>query len=150
MSMHRSSLYQCETVAKLQLWLIICVLVFYLPIGHSLSWPLPAFRVSGQVSDVTPVGSEAAILDATDRDTGRDGELTFAITAGNTPLFFKIVKISATEGEIEIDHTPISPGDHVLTVVVYDGGTPPKTATATATITVIASSVVNCSDPGLG
>ena len=108
------------------------------------------FRVVGEINELTPVGSQATTMLARDRDDGDDGTLSFEITAGNSPPFFRIVKSGPNTAVIEVDSSPISPGIHTLTVVASDGGDPPRTDTATATITVIASTTINCSTAGLG
>ena len=106
--------------------------------------------VPGKISDHSPVGTQATSVEATDMDGGSDGVLDFSITAGNTPVFFRIVKISANMARILVAHTPVSPGTLTLTVTVSDEGNPPKTDTATVTITVIASNIVDCTATGLG
>lgn len=83
-------------------------------------------------------------------DGGSDGVLQFSITAGNSPVFFRIVKTSANMATILVAHSPVSPGIHILTVTVSDEGNPPKTDTATVNITVIASTMVDCTATGLG
>ena len=107
-------------------------------------------RVPGEVSDYSPVGTGATAVEATDKDGGDDGVLDFSITDGNSPVFFRIVKTSANRAAILVAHSPVSPGTHILTVVVSDEGNPPMTDTATVTITVIASTIVNCTTTGLG
>lgn len=82
-----------------------------------------------------PAGTSVARLEATDRDVGSSGEISFQIIAGNIGSAFEITSAG--------DLLTLSPLDreqretYTLAVVARDSGTPPLSSTATVNVTVL-------------
>ena len=81
-------------------------------------------------------------VQAYDRDSGPDGLLHYAITAGNDDNYFHISGVGF--GEVLIQKTPINPHTYTLTITASDRGTPPRSANATMVVHVAATSDVDC------
>lgn len=101
-----------------------------------------------EISDVTPMGSFVDEFDATDKDDGPDGEITYSITGGNDDGFFDITAMGF--GEVIVRRSPILPHTYVLTITARDGGNPPLSSMATLTMLVTTSSIVDCTRPEYG
>lgn len=101
------------------------------------------------VSDYEPVNSLIALLTAMDKDGGKDGQLSYAITSGNTE-YFKLDKVSNNQVRVVIKHSPIEPNEYMIKVKVTDNGNPSKSDTATVIVTVIASGEINCNETIFG
>ena len=101
-----------------------------------------------EISDVSPMGCFVEEFDATDNDDGVDGEITYSITGGNDDGFFDITGMGF--GEVKVRRSPILPHTYVLTITARDGGNPPLSSTATLTVLVTTSSMVDCTQPAYG
>lgn len=89
-----------------------------------------------------------ATLEASDRDTGPDGIVDYAITGGNSDGYFTISGMGF--GEVVVKRTPINPHVYSLTITASDRGVPPRSATASLTVHVVATSEVNCTTANYG
>ncbi|XP_060602144.1 cadherin-23-like isoform X2 [Ruditapes philippinarum] len=97
--------------------------------------PTFASDVTQNIDENRAVGTTVATIVASDSDTGSDGDLTYAITGGNTGNKFTI---NPTNGEITIsqrldfEDTP----QYILTVTGTDGGSVARSASASVTVNV--------------
>lgn len=97
----------------------------------------PVFLTNGpfRIAENSAANTVVGTVVATDPDTAA-GDLTYAITSGNTGNHFKFS--STNQGEIIVDNALGAGADsYSLTVRVTDGGTPSHNDTATVTITVL-------------
>ena len=85
-------------------------------------------------------GSVILNVSASDRDSTTNSEITYSIE----PLSFNFT-VDRTSGEIFIGSNSLAIGDHRLTVVATDGGSPPLSGSATVVIAVIPATPSNLS-----
>ncbi|XP_062869869.1 protocadherin Fat 3 [Trichomycterus rosablanca] len=94
----------------------------------------------GKVIDSALPGMPVVQVTALDRDAGRNKELVYSIESGNTGGAFGIDPLSGMISlSRELDVTGV--GQYVLTVRATDGGTPARSASASARIVVTLSDV---------
>lgn len=100
--------------------------VFSLPLGQ----PLYSTSVAENLQPSQPVVQ----VSATDRDTGRSGQVSFAIVRGNKYTTFSISKNGKIILEKPLDYELMS--RYELTVMAYDGGQPVRTVQADVQVSV--------------
>eukprot|EP00062_Callorhinchus_milii_P022361 gi/632980091/ref/XP_007906836.1/ PREDICTED: LOW QUALITY PROTEIN: protocadherin-16 [Callorhinchus milii] len=86
------------------------------------------------VRENQPPGTQVGRVLATDRDHGNNGRLAFHLVSGNLPL-----RIHPHTGELstKVKFDREQQAAHQVTVVVQDGGTPPRSASGTVYVTVL-------------
>ena len=106
------------------------------------------------ITDVAPPDTKVAQLLVSDGDDGQDGSLSCSIVKGNVQQFFAVhmtqLSTSMTTCTVVVNISPLQPGSHILTVIVKDGGSPPKSDEAVVNVTVLATTNVKCDAEELG
>ena len=97
----------------------------------------PAFdlaQYSETVPEEKPSGTFVAMVTATDKDTGKNAQLSYSITTGNDGNKFTI----DSKGEVRTTQVLNfeDKNKYTLGIKVQDGGQPPKSDTATLTVIV--------------
>ena len=96
---------------------------------------VPSSTYSANVNENSAAGSTVSDIDATDADIGPNGEVTYAITAGNSGSLFWIDPVTGVVSlQNQLDRE--SADTHALTVEASDKASPSFTSTGTLSVTV--------------
>ena len=90
-----------------------------------------------------------AVLQASDKDKGPAGELTYAITDGNYPVNFRLNQTSNTIVRVETAAATLFPGEFLLAIEVSDGQKPVKKDSANVLVIVSAGNI-DCTNDNFG
>lgn len=102
----------------------------------------PVFNLSNataQIAENLPAEQFVAAFAASDADSGLNGEVFFAITAGNpSPALFSINASTGVVTTIQpLDYEALTASDYNLTITVRDRGSPARSAIAWLAIYII-------------
>lgn len=113
----------------------------------------PEFKYTGFIKTTTSyetyVGNFLAVLQASDKDKGPAGELTYAITDGNYPVNFRLNQTSNTMVRVETAAATLFPGEFLLAIEVSDGQKPVKKDSANVLVIVSAGNI-DCTNDNFG
>ncbi|XP_052778547.1 cadherin EGF LAG seven-pass G-type receptor 1-like [Mya arenaria] len=106
--------------------------------NYPIFQPVPTTTYSFSVSEQVPSGSSVDSVSATDADINTNGAVTFSVAyflAGDSNHFVIDSSSGAIATAATLDRE--TQDTYVLVVRAIDGGTSPKTATATVSITIL-------------